>query len=384
MPYYNFEKLNEIPLEDVCKQYNILLKNSGTNLIGKVRTDDKTPSFSISKSKNIWKDFGTGEGGSTAISLVQYLEGGINYQIASEKLANMFGIQPEKGISNKTIGLTNSQYIELGINPSKATMNMDNIINLEKIGVEKAEELYNKYGISMQELSKSNPKLHDMLVTYKALPKIKDLRSQFIEVNQRYKNETSSVDKGLYKVGLDKLLSDINRKVELLQRGLILNKKDLSYLKVYIGEKTINKEVGNVKYDDLKKTPGLNKYVLVNENEFDKLKNSNINFSGFTKDKGQINVVVKAKDLNTMLNIIGRGYVKQLGNINYSQLKKMGELDYMMLDKRSASYILKKLGNSIKVCSFQKENKINLAFLKDDKHKIEKLQREAKRIDMER
>lgn len=72
--YYRIEDIKSIPIQDVCSMYGILLKQKGQNWWGRLRANDKTPSFSINPSKNIWRDWGISKGGDV-ISLVSEIEG---------------------------------------------------------------------------------------------------------------------------------------------------------------------------------------------------------------------------------------------------------------------------------------------------------------------
>lgn len=382
MAYYDFEKINEIPLKDICIQYGIDLKETSTGFMGKAR-NEKTPSFSISKTKGVWSDFGTGESGKTSISLVQYLENGIDYKLAVEKIANMFGIEAESPGNQGWFGLTNSQYKEIGVYGERVTMNLD--IDLSKISIEKAEELDEKYGISMVELAEKNPNLYDMIIKNKALPLIKGLREDFHFMNQQYQKQNDYVEKELYKGSASKLEESINRKVDLLQRGLKENKIDLTYLKVSMdGE--LNKEVGKIPYAEIKKKQGNNKYIEINSVELEKLKKSDIVFSAFTKGDCKLNLIIKDRDLSKALTIMGRVQEKQFWNISYSDLKKMGEVSYLEVNKIIALKMFKEMNyQNIKICSFLKEdNKVNMAFQKKDLEKVLSIQKNIKNKQIER
>lgn len=374
MPYYDFDKINEVPLQDICKQYGIVLKETSTGFVGRIR-DEKTPSFIISKAKGVWSDFGGGQSGKTPISLVQYIEG-VDYKVAAEKLGNMFGINPKTEKSEWT-GLTNCQYKEIGVIGQRVTMNID--INLEKVSLEKAEEIDSKYGISMVELAQKNTKLYNMIVKNKALPIINECRRRFFYLSDRYKNEKSYMEKELYKGSAKKLENEINRKVELLKRALKDNHIDLSYLKVSI-DGAINKEIGKISYKDFQKKTGINRYLEVDKRELDKLKDSDINYSAFIKGGDKYNLVVKEGDLDKALSIIERKYEKQYGNINYSELKKMGELKFLQVSKGEATKLMKELNKfSIKICAFDKGNLMNIAITTKDFDKVVLIENKLKK-----
>lgn len=182
--YYDFEKINKIPLEEICKAKGIELKKKGNSLFGNVR-NERTASLSVNPSKGVWKDFGTGEGGKTAISLMQYLENEENFQVAAEHIAELFNIQPENG--EKRFGLAKKEYEELELNTENALLNYP-IINLEKQTIEEAEELSKKYNISMQQLANEDKKLHDAIVKEAAFKLISNERIKFSKYNNKFNN----------------------------------------------------------------------------------------------------------------------------------------------------------------------------------------------------
>ena len=61
-------------IEEIIGEY-VQLKRAGTTLKGlSPFQDEKTPSFVVSPSKQIWKDFSSGQGG-TALSFLMEIEG---------------------------------------------------------------------------------------------------------------------------------------------------------------------------------------------------------------------------------------------------------------------------------------------------------------------
>ena len=436
MPYYDFKKLNEISLYDVCKAYGIDLKETSTGYMGKVR-GERTASFSISKSKNCWSDFGVGESGGTAISLVQFLEGGIDYKEASRILAEKFSIEPEGKNFNKDNkeqkGLTNAEYEKLGVFYENAIFNFD--WDLEKLTDQNIKKINALLGMPMCELAEKNPKLHDKILVNKVLPKIKSDIKTF-----NLANEVQDKVKPLYECETEKdkekaivliamkcsSANSINEKIDLLEKGLQSNKyryedlriKEESNVETSLMEnlKNINKEislsnkrdkeVGTIPYKELKKLPGKNRFISINANQLSALKKSDIKFSAFlkeenlinliiketdvtkvkekiekSKDENNINISVKENDLEKTLNKMNVKFEKQLGNINYSALKKTGELEYMLVPKNNNNMkLLNYLQKNIKICAFDKGDKLNIAFSKADKLKVEKLKESFKEI----
>ncbi len=83
-----------VRIEDIVGEY-VQLKRAGTNLKGlSPFQDEKSPSFVVSPSKQIWKDFSSGKGG-TAISFLMELEG-FTYPEALRHAAKKYGIEIEE------------------------------------------------------------------------------------------------------------------------------------------------------------------------------------------------------------------------------------------------------------------------------------------------
>lgn len=83
-----------IRVEEIVGEY-VQLKRAGSNLKGlSPFQDEKTPSFVVSPSKQIWKDFSTGKGG-TAISFLMEIEN-FTYPEALRYAAKKYGIDVEE------------------------------------------------------------------------------------------------------------------------------------------------------------------------------------------------------------------------------------------------------------------------------------------------
>ena len=81
-------------IEEIIGEY-VQLKRAGSNLKGlSPFQDEKTPSFVVSPSKQIWKDFSSGKGG-TVISFLMDIEG-FTYPEALRHLAKKYGIEVEE------------------------------------------------------------------------------------------------------------------------------------------------------------------------------------------------------------------------------------------------------------------------------------------------
>lgn len=93
------DNIKDLPIEDVIQKYSVALKKKGANYWGCCPFhNEKTPSFSVSPAKNIFKCFGCGAGGD-AISFVM-LRKNMSFPEAIKDIAGEFGI-PYSGFSNE-------------------------------------------------------------------------------------------------------------------------------------------------------------------------------------------------------------------------------------------------------------------------------------------
>ena len=135
--YYKIDEIKAIPIQDVCSHYGIVLKAKGENWWGRLRENDRTPSFSINPSKNIWRDWGISKGGDV-ISLVSEIEG-VDQGKAILILGERFGIEQEYTTEKVSVFPTFNQFKSIGIFSKRAIQNLD--INLEKQSIEEIEKL---------------------------------------------------------------------------------------------------------------------------------------------------------------------------------------------------------------------------------------------------
>lgn len=89
-----------VRVEEIIGEY-VQLKRAGGNYKGlSPFVDEKTPSFVVSPSKQIWKDFSSGKGG-TAISFLMEIEG-FSYPEALRYAAKKYGIEIEENTKELT------------------------------------------------------------------------------------------------------------------------------------------------------------------------------------------------------------------------------------------------------------------------------------------
>ena len=112
------EQINALQLSEVIGRY-VDIKKKGSNYVGlSPFSEEKTGSFNINDTKNIWKDFSSGKTGKNSISFVMELNQ-LSYPDAIKEIANKFTISPrtvEKHIVNikgKLMVNTKAQIIEI-------------------------------------------------------------------------------------------------------------------------------------------------------------------------------------------------------------------------------------------------------------------------------
>ena len=88
------EILDTVKVEDVVQEF-VNLKRRGVNMIGLCPFhNEKTPSFTVSPGKNIYKCFGCGQGGDSVKFLMEHEQ--LSYPEALRYLANKYGIEIEE------------------------------------------------------------------------------------------------------------------------------------------------------------------------------------------------------------------------------------------------------------------------------------------------
>ncbi|XZI53065.1 CHC2 zinc finger domain-containing protein (plasmid) [Clostridium perfringens] len=198
-PFYNLDKIKEIPLEDVCNRLGVNTSSKGKKLWCNIR-GEKTPSCCINIDKNYWYDFGTSTGGDV-IKFVSEVEK-INTKEAIYRLADMFGIDPENNIPNKNkfnLYISNSDYRKIGIEPTRATLNLD--INLEKQSLDEVINLEKAFAKSMNELANSNEELFLEVLNKKSIPIVYNNIKNYYDCLSRiedYINEKGNILTGFH------------------------------------------------------------------------------------------------------------------------------------------------------------------------------------------
>ena len=225
-PFYNLDKIKEIPLEDVCNRLGVNTSSKGKKLWCNIR-GEKTPSCCINIDKNYWYDFGTAKGGDV-IKFVSEVEK-INSKEAIYKLADMFGIESENTITNKNkynLYISNSDYRKIGIEPTRATLNLD--INLEKQNLDEVIKLEKAFSKSMNELANSNEDLFLEVLNKKSIPIVYNNIKNYYDCLSRiedYINEKGnlltgfhSLETQLYMNYSKELADTLNNQLDILSK----------------------------------------------------------------------------------------------------------------------------------------------------------------------
>lgn len=225
-PFYNLDKIKEIPLEDVCNRLGIHTSSKGRKLWCDIR-GEKTPSCCINTDKNYWYDFGSSTGGDV-IKFVSEVEK-IDLKEDIYILADMFGIEPENNIENQNkynLYISNSDYRKIGIEPTRATLNLD--INLEKQSLDEVIKLEKAFSKSMNELANSNEELFLEVLNKKSIPIIYNNIKNYYDCLSRiedYINEKENILTGFHSLetqlymNYSKELADtLNNQLDILSK----------------------------------------------------------------------------------------------------------------------------------------------------------------------
>lgn len=225
-PFYNLDKIKEIPLEDVCNRLGVNTSSKGKKLWCDIR-GEKTPSCCINTDKNYWYDFGSSTGGDV-IKFVSEVEK-IDLKEDIYILADMFGIEPENNIENQNkynLYISNSDYRKIGIEPTRATLNLD--INLEKQSLDEVIKLEKAFSKSMNELANSNEELFLEVLNKKSIPIIYNNIKNYYDCLSRiedYINEKENILTGFHSLetqlymNYSKELADtLNNQLDILSK----------------------------------------------------------------------------------------------------------------------------------------------------------------------
>lgn len=231
---YDLSRIKSISCADVAEKYGISLTRKHNKLWGKLRNNEKTASFQITPDKNLWYDFGISKGGSV-IDLVSELES-ISTNEAILKLAVDYGIEKDKSYDSSF--LTDNQYKELGIEPSRATLNFN--FDCSKHSLDDVERWENKYGMPVRELAVKHPKSYENMVEviglrtiHKSLSDYNTLLKAYSTIEDHFlkdKNHDTTL-KQFYKNIIQETGERVNKLVSLLSKAKLFDNTNYDYLK---------------------------------------------------------------------------------------------------------------------------------------------------------
>lgn len=228
---FNIQDIKNIPITEICSNYGITTHKKGKKLYCNIR-DEKTPSCCIYPETNSWYDFGSNLGGDV-ISLIATLEN-ITSGEAIQKLGEMFNISYADGSNQQSkIFPTENQFSKIGLNYKRAIANMD--LNLNTLNIDFVKRLESKYSINLRELSKLEPDTYHKLIDKKSLPIIYKQRNLLLDLKPKYLNETSEVDKLMYKNMIIDGCNNLNSLIDIYNKARIddinLNELKLDFKK---------------------------------------------------------------------------------------------------------------------------------------------------------
>lgn len=352
---YDLREIKTIPCKDVAQKYGInQLERKGNKLWGRLRFGDKTPSFNIDISKNIWYDFGIAKGGSN-IDLVMEITG-CDKNDAVNQLAHEFGIQHQDMETSKWRPLTDNQYRELGIQPERATMNFN--YDLSKHTPEQLTMWNDKYAMPVSMLAERYPTIYNKLIEKFAMESINALRDIYHSQLKMYKDPSlDDLNKSFVRGNLKNTMKDINDRVDLFQRAVTTVKSNYNFLKVDLDRdlkqevKAQNKNQQNqiknkeLKNDEIIKNRIVNVYKKVFN--YDLVERFTVDQAKALKDINKI--VTKSENKFISIDRIKRGYAKlglDLEKIEKDYKNSLKDMKELSKNKDSPEY--KKVETKVK------------------------------------
>lgn len=227
-PFYDINKLKEIPIGDIADKLGIDTVKRGNKLWCNLR-GEKTASCCINIDKNYFYDFGGQPEGGDGIKFVSKAEG-ISAKDSIYRLADMFGIEPENNIDNSfkpSFHISNSDYKEIGIEPNRVMLNVD--INLERQSLAEVMELEKSCAKTMNELANDDKSAFLNILNFKSMPIVynnaKTYYSCIERINEYVKEYNSPIDGFnslevlLYKDFTKNLEEKLNKQIDILYRA---------------------------------------------------------------------------------------------------------------------------------------------------------------------
>jgi DNA primase len=127
------DRIYDLSLVDVIEKYCPDLKKKGANYMARSPfTEEKTPSFSVSPAKNVWKCFSTGKSGGNAVSFVMALKN-ISYPEAIREIAGLFNIEVEFANDEKGIERMKVRQIQSEISDTNQKALAFFLANVKKV-----------------------------------------------------------------------------------------------------------------------------------------------------------------------------------------------------------------------------------------------------------
>lgn len=220
-PFYDPEKIKEIPILSVCELLNISVENKRYQRASCKARPERTASTTLYLDTNTFHDFGGGGAGGDVIAFYAYAAG-VTQGDAIQALGQAFGItpiDPRAGLDPNE--LTHLDWKRIGLYGDRASKNF--MFNVERLSPQRLLELSERYNISMNELRKKHPKTYERILKQSALPHVRALRNAYyLDVYNHYRFYNM--------MGRPDLFQDAEHQKELLKErdSLILAERILS------------------------------------------------------------------------------------------------------------------------------------------------------------
>lgn len=339
--YYDVEELKSIPITSIAEALGYKVDyNTRGKIIAKISVrDEKTPSCMIYNT-NTFADFGNdkAEGkkvGGNPIDFLAYCDGKEKLYTDEErykymeKLANMFGIQPQNLNAKQTseIELTLEQWKRIGIQGDMASKNID--FDFEKYTQEQNMKFAERYRVSMNELFKKDEKGYYQILKKRAIPFLYEKRNDYYY--QCFLEDKLYIRNGQ----IDFETTEFFTMLEAQKKDLELSEKALSYA---------------------------------------------------IKDETKLPYKYVEYDVKTDIEKIRKGKISfQVGNVDYLSLKQFENsqghnLIYSTVTYEQYSFLRRYYLDELPHSAFVKGDKVNICYTQNDYLVISKLIQEVRNI----
>lgn len=315
LPRFDLEYIKGISVEKLLEDYGIKLERN----FFKIRAE-RTASCKYYSETNSWSDFGGSDiRGGGPIQLAQAVEG-ISWQEAIQVLGQRYDAPVLNAPKSEDKNITDSQYKILGLVGSPVS---DNILpTLTNKTQQNILSTIEKYSMGMNQLASTEPATYTSLLTYVALPHVKEHQNIYLQslhtlaLEEKKGVNANEVVLLMNKDFAKQAYEDYSHLYSLLEKvckGTDLDIKQFrpDYVSDYQSILKKSVEIGEYPYSKLKQLPGENHHQKISLGEYQYLSNA-INyegikvdapFSAFVKDE-TVTISYKAEHGNTIQGLL--------------------------------------------------------------------------------